>query len=122
MPVLALLLALLLSPAGFIHGDAQLLQPKTSVLDRTTPDWAFTVGSENLDVTQLGGCECDVRAGSCDANCCCDQECSELELSTFTACKADGPELPSLEYCLAESSIAKVRCCKAIGTGADCGR
>lgn len=91
-----------------------MLQPKTSVLDRITPDWGSGLGSKIEDVasvaiTQIGDCQCDMRAGSCDANCCCDQECSEEELMTFSACKATGPELPSLEYCFADSSVAEVQ-------------
>ena len=31
-------------------------------------------------------CSCDLTAGVCDMNCCCDPECSNDEVSTFSSC------------------------------------
>ncbi|CAM9689480.1 unnamed protein product, partial [Scytosiphon promiscuus] len=40
------------------------------------------------------GCVCDLAAGQCDINCCCDSECSQSELERFAeldACLDEGP-------------------------------
>ena len=49
------------------------------------------------------GCVCDLHAGECDANCCCDADCSALELARFSglgACLPQGPANLSLASCL----------------------
>ena len=48
------------------------------------------------------GCVCDLTAGQCDANCCCDADCSALELARATglgACRPQGPKNLSLTSC-----------------------
>ena len=40
-------------------------------------------------------CQCDLTAGACDMNCCCDQECSNEVLSSFSHC-LDGGGVPSM--------------------------
>lgn len=40
------------------------------------------------------GCICDLTAGQCDVNCCCDAECTQTELERFAeldACVDEGP-------------------------------
>ena len=41
----------------------------------------ITQGTPTVDVTEinkdLGSCKCDLTAGSCDAYCCCDQDCGQ---------------------------------------------
>lgn len=54
-------------------------------------------------------CQCDVVRHACDANCCCDADCSPDETALFTACLPTGAPAPELNYCLSEDSVAKVR-------------
>ena len=47
-------------------------------------------------------CVCDLTAGSCDTNCCCDTECTAAEIARFTAadaCLPDGPKESTTTYC-----------------------
>lgn len=62
---------------------------------------------------------CDLTAGKCDANCCCDAECSEIELARFAelgACLDEGPadEVTNRCYstggCTRPTSIPSVMC------------
>jgi hypothetical protein len=53
-------------------------------------------------------CECDLVRNACDANCCCDEGCSEEEKALFSACSPSAAPLPELNYCLDEAKIAKV--------------
>ena len=42
-------------------------------------------------------CSCDLTAGVCDMNCCCDPECSSDEVSSFSSClDSDAEESSSL--------------------------
>ncbi|XP_070571815.1 uncharacterized protein [Ptychodera flava] len=45
----------------------------------------------NPAYVELAPCECDMTRGSCDTNCCCDTDCTEDELETFSSC------IPGLE-------------------------
>ncbi|CAF1196266.1 unnamed protein product [Adineta ricciae] len=40
----------------------------------------------NPAVTDPASCACDLRADSCDANCCCDQDCSDADISASPLC------------------------------------
>ena len=49
------------------------------------------------------GCVCDLTVGQCDANCCCDAECSPDEVTRFEslgACLPAGPQNLSVASCL----------------------
>lgn len=49
-------------------------------------------------------CVCDLTAGHCDANCCCDAECTETELERFTelgTCLDEGPAEEVTTMCYA---------------------
>ena len=71
-------------------------------------------------------CQCDLTAGVCDINCCCDPECSSDEISTFSGCLDEGGSSPivkmcverppsledvNLQYPLRLSDSPEVRCC-----------
>ena len=43
-------------------------------------------------------CQCDVTAGVCDINCCCDTECSSDEL--FFSCLEEGGSPPVVKMCV----------------------
>ena len=46
-------------------------------------------------------CQCDLTAGVCDINCCCDPECSASEIVPFTSCldEGEGPS-PIVKMCV----------------------
>ena len=46
-------------------------------------------------------CQCDLTAGVCDINCCCDPECSAVEITTFSNCldEGEGPS-PIVKMCV----------------------
>ena len=46
-------------------------------------------------------CQCDLTAGVCDINCCCDPECSAAEITTFSNCldEGEGPS-PIVKMCV----------------------
>ena len=44
-------------------------------------------------------CLCNLNAGSCDLDCCCDPECTEEEVARFPYCKEDGSVDPILKMC-----------------------
>ena len=45
-------------------------------------------------------CQCDLTAGVCDINCCCDPECSGDVISTFSSCLDDGNPTPIVKMCV----------------------
>ena len=45
-------------------------------------------------------CQCDLTAGVCDINCCCDPECSSDEISTFSGCLDEGGSSPIVKMCV----------------------
>jgi len=58
------------------------------------PTRLYPIDSKKIDTTKstvdltivnnaFGTCTCDITAGSCDAYCCCDTDCSEALLSTW---------------------------------------
>jgi hypothetical protein len=53
-------------------------------------------------------CHCDLVRNACDANCCCDESCSEEEKARITACDPSTASPPELNYCLPEAAFAKV--------------
>ncbi|XP_006820000.1 tectonic-2-like [Saccoglossus kowalevskii] len=40
----------------------------------------------NTAYVELAPCACDMTAGHCDTGCCCDVDCTDSELETFSAC------------------------------------
>jgi hypothetical protein len=44
-------------------------------------------------------CQCDIIAGACDMNCCCDQECSNEDLSSFSHCLDEGGVHSMVKMC-----------------------
>eukprot|EP00761_Pharyngomonas_kirbyi_P014835 gb/GECH01014865.1/.p1 GENE.gb/GECH01014865.1/~~gb/GECH01014865.1/.p1 ORF type:complete len:622 (+),score=104.50 gb/GECH01014865.1/:1-1866(+) len=62
-------------------------------------DW-IQVKSEALPQTQnksFGNCLCDLTKGACDLNCCCDTECSQQSIQSFSFCLPER-ENPILRY------------------------
>ena len=49
-------------------------------------------------------CLCDITAGACDINCCCDPECSSDEISTFSRCLNEGSPSPMVKMCVERPS------------------
>ena len=45
-------------------------------------------------------CQCDLTAGVCDINCCCDPECSSDEISAFSSCLDEGGSSPIVKMCV----------------------
>eukprot|EP00873_Tetraselmis_striata_P000555 jgi/Tetstr1/420819/TSEL_011895.t1 len=73
-----------------------------STLDEGTPQAAELI-------TSVGTCACDMTLAGCDANCCCDADCTEDVVDTmFSYCLPEGPQPPSLEYCIRNASVALV--------------
>ena len=61
------------------------------------------------DLLPASLCLCDLTRGSCDANCCCDQDCTDDERSRFTSCTSPtAAPAPELDYCVSDERIAKV--------------
>jgi tectonic-1/3 len=107
LPPLLLLLLLLL-----------LLSPLAAAQPQLPPDWTVVTAfpwpalespppgcaCQSASCAQFDcGCVCDLHAGECDANCCCDADCSALEVARFRglgACRPQGPQNLSLASCL----------------------
>ncbi|KAJ1461282.1 hypothetical protein M885DRAFT_507172 [Pelagophyceae sp. CCMP2097] len=56
-------------------------------------------------------CICDLTAGECDQNCCCDGECSEAQKSRFDdmdACVAEGPTAPEITKCYTTKGVDSI--------------
>ncbi|KAG5192032.1 hypothetical protein JKP88DRAFT_204591 [Tribonema minus] len=56
-------------------------------------------------------CICDITAGKCDYNCCCDQECSNDQIARFQAldtCLPEGPGPSSTVYCYDKGQLVSV--------------
>lgn len=84
---------------------------KAATVDLIQPDWTRVPqpDDELPPVTDISDrCSCDMRLGSCDANCCCDPECSQQHSDTFSTCLGSGSQPPGLDYCMAESTVAQV--------------
>ena len=56
-----------------------------------TPDNDAGRGAGDVDV--VDACSCDLQSGNCDANCCCDGDCSADDVQLFNGCwtPADAP-------------------------------
>ena len=55
-------------------------------------------------------CICDVTAGKCDYNCCCDPDCSDAQISRFSdagGCSVAGVAATT-EYCYDSTHLAKI--------------
>ena len=57
-----------------------------SLYSISTTEWSNDVPADpeatEVEVTSAGSCVCDLTAGSCDGNCCCDLDCTVRLLST----------------------------------------
>ena len=55
------------------------------------------------------GCQCDVTAGMCDPNCCCDPECSDAERALFEgSCLPQASSALSIPVCVSSSTFEAV--------------
>ncbi len=57
------------------------------------------------------GCSCDLTAGACDANCCCDPECSAEAVKRFEElgnCLPDGSMSDAVTKCFSKSSLSTI--------------
>jgi hypothetical protein len=70
--------------------------------------------SKNL----TANCVCDLTAFSCDVNCCCDADCVTPVVNSTSQqdrCLAAGPPAETLDYCIAKSSVSRVRVGSGLG-------
>ena len=61
----------------------------TSPFYKTPPgcDCKTSANDDDVQCNQFDcSCSCDLTAGVCDMNCCCDPECSSDEVSSFSSC------------------------------------
>jgi hypothetical protein len=68
------------------------------------------VSSANCDYFQCT-CACDLTAGQCDYNCCCDPDCTSAETARFEAtdsCAFEGYSLSTEELCYSTTALYKV--------------
>jgi hypothetical protein len=57
------------------------------------------------------GCTCDVKAGFCDYNCCCDPDCSTDQVSrmqSLGACSSEGASPDTTQYCYSSKELYAV--------------
>lgn len=52
-----------------------------------------------LERTKAEICECDLEVSSCDINCCCDLDCTDSQLETFSFCSNVHEKLYDNRYC-----------------------
>lgn len=52
-----------------------------------------------LNFIDVGPCICDMTHGICDANCCCDSDCSENDLTWFTGCISNPATNSIIPFC-----------------------
>ncbi|KAH6923387.1 hypothetical protein HPB50_000928 [Hyalomma asiaticum] len=60
-------------------------------------------------VTPSDRCGCDLTAGSCDVDCCCDRDCSPDDSRAFQYCTDRKPREPDLKYCSKRDVIFRNR-------------
>lgn len=72
-------------------------------------DWTLVpLSPTNSLVTQTdayGACECNLTYEQCDANCCCDPDCTTPERALFQYCMPTGPSNATLETCVSQQSM-----------------
>lgn len=62
-----------------------------------------TVIERNQD---LAVCTCDLTSSFCDIDCCCDADCSDLDLTVFPACTTDSATTSqNTQYCVADTTL-----------------
>ena len=54
------------------------------------------------------GCKCDLTAGMCDLNCCCDSECTADQKSKFKTCLDPGSSDPVYETCYSPYELSDI--------------
>lgn len=59
------------------------------------------------ELLTLEQCDCDLVLNSCDANCCCDDVCTDDDMARFSGCQRTVAS-PSLDYCIPEDRVAEV--------------
>ena len=66
-------------------------------------NWTLVPASQPQEVSlnnpDLGQCLCDVTSFACDPLCCCDADCSAIEISQFSECYAEKLSSSQIEYC-----------------------
>ena len=67
-----------------------------------TPDHTSSVNDDQQCHQFDCLCSCDLTAGVCDMNCCCDPECSSDEVSSFSSCldNDEGTTSPLVKMCV----------------------
>ncbi|XP_037524569.1 LOW QUALITY PROTEIN: tectonic-1-like [Rhipicephalus sanguineus] len=63
----------------------------------------------SLAVTPTDRCGCDLTAGSCDVDCCCDGDCSPDDSRAFQLCTDREPGEPDLRYCTKRDVVFRNR-------------
>ena len=84
-PLLAMAMLASSAVAQTAPNDAVGTNP-LSLYSISTTEWSNDVPADpeatEVEVTSAGSCVCDLTAGSCDGNCCCDLDCTVRLLST----------------------------------------
>ncbi|XP_065909098.1 tectonic-1-like isoform X2 [Dysidea avara] len=82
-----------------------LATPTTSAPTPTPISQAGYITSNRSEQFVGSSCSCDLLVGSCDPNCCCDIECSEELIRTFTDC-VDHRDSQDDRSCISSDAIA----------------
>eukprot|EP00667_Euglena_gracilis_P021420 EG_transcript_23455 len=68
--------------------------------------WCSAEADRQLESATVGNCMCDLTTNFCDANCCCDSDCSASEVTRFTTCLPEVWGQTNIPYCSATSTSA----------------
>jgi len=114
---LFLIVCVLVSMVGMVSADASYYD--TVAADAYT--WTYsapqgcTCVESGVSLTDCDlfkcTCACDVTAGKCDYNCCCDPDCSSDQISRFRSlgvCSAERHEEDSLTYCYSDLELSSI--------------
>lgn len=69
---------------------------------------------ESVDATLVtptsgNSCSCNLTLASCDADCCCDPDCTDELKALFSTCSTEASDVPELTYCIATPELVEVR-------------
>lgn len=73
--------------------------PETTRETTETPTAAPSSGNNNNHFNYFLYCSCDLAAGQCDLNCCCDLDCSDDDRALFTRCWTPPGDHHDRMYC-----------------------
>ena len=77
----------------------------TSTTTTTTTTTTTPKPTTESEFDYSGYCTCDLSPGSCDTNCCCDQDCDPSDSEAFSFCIEQKPRQYDPRYCFNEQFI-----------------